>query len=97
MTRWRPSTTPRSKPGTRPTAVGSARGTLEQVREPIRELLEQQRHEAAMAAFVSRMREKVAVTVLLDPPRVDVQTAAHDPTFGPDGAPIQILEFSDFQ
>lgn len=71
--------------------------SLEQVREPIRALLDQQRHQEALEAFVTRMRETVPVRVLLDPPRVDVQVAANDPTFGPDGAPIQVLEFSDFQ
>ena len=71
--------------------------TLEQVREPIRTLMEQQRHQAALDAFVSSMRETVPVHVLLDPPRVEIQLAANDPTFGPEGAPVKIIEFSDFQ
>lgn len=71
--------------------------SLDQVREPIRALLEQQRYQAALDDFVSRMRDKVPVRILLDPPRVDVQMAENDPTLGPDGAPIQFMEFSDFQ
>ena len=71
--------------------------TLDQVREPIRGLLEEQRHKEALDAFVGSMRDKVAVRILLDPPRVDVVIAANDPKYGPDGAPIQIVEFSDFQ
>ena len=71
--------------------------TLDQVRDPIRGLLTQQRQQAALDAFVGRMREKVPVRITLDPPRINVQIAANDPSYGPEDAPVQIVEFSDFQ
>ncbi len=71
--------------------------TIDQVREPIRGLLGEQRQKAALEAFVSSMREKVSVRITLDPPRVNIQVAANDPSYGPEDAPVQIVEFSDFQ
>jgi len=71
--------------------------TLDQVQEPIRDLITQQRREVALNAFVARMREKVPVRLSLDPPRAEIEIAANDPTVGPADAPVQIVEFSDFQ
>ena len=45
----------------------------------------------------TRMKSKNNVTTTLDPPRVPVTVAANDPVKGPAGAPVQIVEFSDFQ
>jgi len=49
------------------------------------------------AAFSRELREKAAVRILLDPPRVNVALAADDPAKGPANAPVTIVEFSDFQ
>jgi len=70
--------------------------TLDQVRAPIRALLIQERMEDARQSFVDTLRAKTAVRVSLDPPRVAV-SAANGPSRGPVGAPIQFIEFSDFQ
>jgi hypothetical protein len=71
--------------------------TLDQVKGPIRELLEQEQTEAALGAFVEVLKTKIAVRVALEPPRQEVRIAAHDPSMGPATAAVQIVEFSDFQ
>jgi len=69
---------------------------IEQVRAPIRNLLTQQRTQAKRDAFLDVLKKKTAVTLALDPPR---QAVAEDgrPARGPVGAPIEMIEFSDFQ
>jgi protein-disulfide isomerase len=69
---------------------------LDQVATPIRALLSQERTLAARRDFVEALRAKTAVTVALDPPRIKVADAGR-PARGPADAPIQIIEFSDFQ
>jgi hypothetical protein len=71
--------------------------TLDQVREPIRQLLQQEKQQAAFTALVERLKKKVAVKVTLEPPRQPVTIAANDPAMGPADAPVQIVEYSDFQ
>ena len=70
--------------------------TLEQVRQPIRQFLTQERMREVREQYVGTLKAKTAVRVLLDPPR---QTVATDgsPAKGPANAPVEIVEFSDFQ
>jgi protein-disulfide isomerase len=70
--------------------------TLEQVREPIRQLLSQQRLEVVRDRYVERLKLKTPVRILLDAPRVTIATAGR-PSKGPADAPIELIEFSDFQ
>lgn len=70
--------------------------TIEQVREPIRNLLTQERSQEARRAYLDSLRAKLAISVSLDPPRVQVEAAGR-PTRGPKTAPVEIIEFSDFQ
>ncbi len=70
--------------------------TLDQVRAPIRDFLTQERLHAARQEYVDRLKAKTAVRILLDPPRQVVATAGR-PTKGPADAPIEMIEFSDFQ
>jgi|KBSSwiStaDraftv2_1062776.scaffolds.fasta_scaffold256905_1 protein-disulfide isomerase len=70
--------------------------TLAQVHDPIKSLLIEQRMSAAHDAFIGKLREKVSVTVSLEPPRQKVDAAGH-PAKGPKDAPIELIEFSDFQ
>lgn len=70
--------------------------TIEQVREPIRNLLTQERSQEARRAYLDSLRTKLTISVSLDPPRVQVDAAGR-PTRGPKNAPIEIIEFSDFQ
>ncbi len=69
---------------------------LEQVRVPIRALLTDQRTARAREAYLARLRAKTPVHVLLEPPREQV-AEADSPARGPAGAPIEMIEFSDFQ
>ena len=65
--------------------------TLEELAPRIREYLQRQRTSTAVA----RLRERAKVTVLLEPPRVAVES--NGPSLGPAEAAVTIVEFSDFQ
>jgi Skp family chaperone for outer membrane proteins len=70
---------------------------LEEVRQPIRTFLTQERMQAVRARYIDDLKSKTTVRVMLDPPRQKVAMAANSPARGPDDAPIQIVEFSDFE
>jgi protein-disulfide isomerase len=70
--------------------------SLDQVRQPIRAYLVQERMQAAKQQFIERLKSKTPVRVMLEPPRQNV-SAGNGPAKGPEAAPIQIVEFSDFQ
>jgi protein-disulfide isomerase len=70
--------------------------TIEQVKEPIRNLLMQERTQVIREQYFSGLRAKASVSIALDPPRAKIDTAGR-PTRGPGSAPIEIVEFSDFQ
>jgi protein-disulfide isomerase len=69
---------------------------LPQVHDAIKSLLVEQRMAEAHDAFVGKLKAKVAVNVLLEPPRQKVDVAGH-PAKGPADAPVELVEFSDFQ
>jgi hypothetical protein len=73
--------------------------TAEQLRGPITEYLQSQRQQQARAQLVDDLKKKKggAVRVMLDPPRKSVEVAADDPSMGPAGAPVTMVEFSDYQ
>ena len=70
--------------------------SLDQVRQPIRQYLTQERMQLAREQFLDTLRAKTAVRVLLEAPR-QVVSAAKGAAKGPSNAPIEIIEFSDFQ
>jgi protein-disulfide isomerase len=70
--------------------------SLEQVRQPIRAYLAQERTQDARRRFIETLKSKTTVRVMLEPPRQNV-AAGNGPAKGPAAAPIQIVEFSDFQ
>ena len=70
--------------------------TLDQVRAPIRALLIEERMNSAKERFLSMLREKTAVHITLEPPRLAITDTGH-PSKGPAEAPVVIVEFSDFQ
>ena len=72
--------------------------TQEQLAPQIRAFLEQQRPMQALHAYMNELRETAHdIRIELEPPRTKVSVAAGDPVFGPDSAPVEIIEFSDFQ
>jgi len=71
--------------------------TLDQMREQIRTHLLTTKNQGKVVAYVNELKRKSGVKVLLEPPRVEVTVAANDPAKGPEGAPILLVEYSDFQ
>jgi protein-disulfide isomerase len=69
---------------------------LDQVRQPIRAYLIQERMQDVRAKYLDELKTKTSVRVMLDPPR-QIVAAANSPAKGPAKAPIEIIEFSDFQ
>ena len=69
---------------------------FDQVKAQLRIGLKQAKIQQARQAYLDRLRQQSAVTVLLRPPKVEV---AYDPkrVRGKPGAPVMIVEFSDFQ
>lgn len=70
--------------------------SLDQVRVAIRGYLTQQRTGEVRQAYVDRLRSKAAVRIALEPPR-QAFAKVDRPTQGPANAPVEIIEFSDFQ
>jgi protein-disulfide isomerase len=71
--------------------------SLDQVRQPIRAFLTQERMQTVREQYVDTLKSKTPVRVMLDPPRQKVAPAATSPVRGPANAPVEIVEFSDFQ
>jgi protein-disulfide isomerase len=72
--------------------------TEEQMAPQIRAFLAQQRPMQALHAYMAELRAGADdVRVDLEPPRTAVDVAPGDPVLGPAGAPVEIVEFSDFQ
>jgi protein-disulfide isomerase len=70
--------------------------TLEQLSPRIREVLTTQATTARRNEFLAEIRKDASVRVALDPPRFRIDTAAGHPD-GPKDAPIELIEFSDYQ
>jgi protein-disulfide isomerase len=69
---------------------------LEQVKQPIRAYLTQERMQGIRAQYIDSLKAKTDVKLMLDPPRQMV-SSAKSPSKGPANAPIELIEFSDFQ
>ena len=70
---------------------------LEQVKQPIRAFLIQERMQDIREQYVDTLKAKTAVRVMLEPPRQKVQMVSSSPSRGPAGAPVEVVDFSDFQ
>jgi protein-disulfide isomerase len=70
--------------------------SLDQVRQPIRAYLVQERMQDVRAKYLDELKSKTSVRVMLDPPR-QVVASAGSPSKGPAKAPVEMIEFSDFQ
>jgi protein-disulfide isomerase len=69
---------------------------LDAVRAPIKALLAGERFDAARTRYLDTLRVKTPVKIMLEPPRETVAEAGR-PARGPENAPIEMIEFSDFQ
>jgi protein-disulfide isomerase len=69
---------------------------LDQVRAPIRSLLTQERTQTVYQTYVDRLKAKTPVRMMLEPPRQRVAVAG-SPSKGPAAAPVEVVEFSDFE
>lgn len=69
---------------------------LEKVAERITAYLQQQGQEQRRQALLKELRPHYPVTVALRAPRIEVASDG-EPALGTDGAPVTIVEFSDFQ
>ena len=69
---------------------------LDQVRSPIRAFLIQDRTLAVQSQFLDTLKAKTPVKILLEPPREKVASAGR-PSRGSATAPVEIIEFSDFE
>jgi len=76
--------------------VIAPKDSFEAMRGKIQESVRAQRLQKARAAYVDSLREKANVLVLLAPPRADfaVGDAAR---LGPASAPVQLVEFADYE
>ena len=71
--------------------------SLDAMRQRIRDFLENQGRQQALGTFLEGERTRQGVAVTIEPPRIEVAVAQHDPYKGPAGAQVTIVEFSDFQ
>lgn len=71
--------------------------TIEDLRPEIVAAIEQQRPIQALHAYTNELRDAAGdVVVLLEPHREAIATLPEDPARGPADAPVEIVEFSDF-
>jgi hypothetical protein len=70
---------------------------LEQVRQPIRAFLTQERMQDIRSQYLDTLKTKTSVLVMLDPPRQKVAMVSSSPSRGPANAPVEVVDFSDFQ
>ena len=69
---------------------------IDQVRAPIQSLLRQERFRVARDAFIGTLKAKTPVRVMIEPPRTSV-TAGSAPAKGSASAPIEVIEYADFE
>jgi len=69
---------------------------LDQVRQPIRSLLTQERMRAVRDQYLDTLKASTPVRVMLEPPRQKI-ASTNSPSKGSANAPIEMIEFSDFQ
>jgi len=70
---------------------------FDRMKDRIKDYLSKKNTADARTAFIASLREAAGVEVFLEPMRFDVTFASTDPVKGAASAPIQIVEYSDFQ
>ncbi|HSB61405.1 MAG TPA: thioredoxin domain-containing protein [Vicinamibacteria bacterium] len=69
----------------------------DEVAREIRKALTERARAERRAALQQKLRQKAEVRVRLEPPRIDVPVPASAPALGPRGAPVTIVQFTDYQ
>ncbi len=71
---------------------------FERIKPRVKAFMQRNQEQELRAAFVATLRETAGVEVMMEPLRFDVDRGEGNPTYGDwDNAPIQIVEFSEFQ
>lgn len=70
---------------------------FERMKPRIKDYMKKKNQQEARAAFITGLRDAAGVEVFLEPLRFDVAFSDVDPIKGTKAAPIQIIEYSDFQ
>lgn len=70
---------------------------LQVVRPQLVSFLQQRAVQARLGEFRRGLQVKENVKLLLEPPRFEVNVASDAPSQGPAGAPVTIVEYTDFQ
>ena len=70
---------------------------FDRMKDRIKDYLGKKGKQDARTAFIASLREAAGVEIYLEPLRFEVSFADTDPVKGPSTAPIQIVEYSDFQ
>jgi len=69
----------------------------EQVLQDIEAAFKRRRVDERRAAYQAELFEKAGVKITLEPPRVSLPVEDDGRTLGPAGAPVTLIEFSDYQ
>ncbi len=69
---------------------------LEEVKENIRGFLYQEGHQKIYGGFIGDLKKKAKVEFLISVPKVEIEEGDW-PAQGPKGAPIRLVEFTDYQ
>lgn len=70
--------------------------SFDQVKDQIKQFLTQSKTQGARQALMGKLRASADIRVHLEPPRTKVE-AGDNPSRGPANAPIQIVEWADYQ
>lgn len=71
--------------------------TKEEAMPDLERQVRAQKANSVRAAYIQGLADKANVRILLDPPRVQVRYPSDAPALGPEGAPVTIVEYSDYQ
>jgi len=69
----------------------------EELAPQIKQMLRAQKANDRRNEFYRSLRQKAQVRFVLDPPRVQIPIPPGEPARGPEGAPVTLVEFADFQ
>jgi protein-disulfide isomerase len=69
--------------------------TLNQARSAIRTFMAQDRTESALRGYIDRLKSRTIIKIALEQPREAVKAVGA--ALGPESAPVELIEFSDFE